>query len=266
MKRFVLTVIFAISLASVSFATEYQFPYGYTMKSCEQAHFGGATLPWDAAGIFIPECAPDVLYSWQPQSAIDELKSESSLEDFLPISEMYLWRTPVGSFAYGDASIRLKLWPGAEFKLIEFWERDCKALNQKYGQVPLVYAVYNAGIEMNEYLICSSAPVMSWSHNHPQMLEEARREVVWVSQNTNDQSYDRMVRSECHTVPWHDYTVDRKGDAPYGWNVERLEKNLKLMKEREDSRIYFAPGAVEFGEKFHLRTKSPSYFNPYSLN
>src|SRR4051812_14965556 len=50
----------------------------YSWKDCEQKIFAGHTLPFDQFGNFIPECAPDTLYSWKKEFFIDLMAKNST--------------------------------------------------------------------------------------------------------------------------------------------------------------------------------------------
>lgn len=121
--------------------------------------------------------------------------SESTSENILPLEFLYLWRTPVGSFGYGDLSIRIKLKPNVKFKLIGRFERKCPISPEQDANT--VYVWDGQGMNhlegYSEYILCSSGPVESWSYGMPQALEEIKRELTWIfTHSEND--YDRLVK------------------------------------------------------------------------
>lgn len=217
---------------------------------------GSTTLPFERTEksiVYRPECAPDTLYSWKKWAYVKKLARESTPDNILPVPYLYTWRTPVGSFAYGDTLVRIRLWPDTRFVYVNDNERDCTYLNNVYGKGKIVYASHlSAFPRWSEYLICSSAPVMSLSFNQPEAREEVEREIQWIQENkTGD--YDLMNGDE--TFPWSDSDVDH-----VNWSQTHLAQNLKLMHGRP-GRIFFSKGAPN-SKKGHFSTRTGSYFNP----
>ena len=241
---------------------------GYSWKGCENKAEGDATIPFDQVGNFRSECAPDTLYSWHDNPLIKKIARQVGPHSILQLpSALYNWRTPMGSFAYGQDALRIKLKRDVDFVLLEkipdFQDKyrgDCDWLAKRFntersvfvGRLPQ-YGRYS------EYILCSSGPVHSWSHGSTLFQEEIKREVSWMDGHPDD---------------FDGFSTNRNGGrSPYeirfdtgGWEKSYLLRDLKYMAHHYPARkenIYFNTNVIP-SVWDHFSTRRPGYFNPYS--
>lgn len=266
MDKLILGIIFL--LFSIKAVAEDNF--GYSWKKCERADLGNATIPFDKAGKFIPDCAPDILYSWQAKEKVLDLAKRSTPKDVLPVPHLYTWRTPLGTFGYGDVAIRIKLKADTQFALIGEFDRDCDRLPNPENTV---YVAYLKGMfpekgstDASEYLICSSNVIESWSYGTEDLLKEMQREATWAeAHETYD--FDRYSKSKQieagENCILRALNLDGKNNS-----LETLLRNfaeiIEMVKKSEGG-VFYAAG-VEHSLDRHLQTRIPSYFNPHQSN
>lgn len=238
---------------------------GYTWKSCERHDLGGVTIPFDKQGKFIPACAPDTLYSWADRERVLDLAAKSTPGDLLPARRIYAWRTPLGTFGYGDTLIRIKLKAGVKFALISEFDRSCDKLE---GAEDTVFVAPLAGmfpergsLAASDYLICSSGMVESWSHGRPETFEEMRREALWAAgHGTKD--FDRYSKASLETG--EDCVLRAIPMDGTNTTLPTLLRNFAEIEQaiaKKEGRIFYAPG-VKPSPARHFSTRLPGYFNP----
>lgn len=149
---------------------------------------------------------------------IEKIESErSNSQRLLPLHQaLYLWRTPIGTYGYGDAALRIKLKPDAhfvpvviggpstDFSAIKGDPRSCENLDKVFGRIErAVYVVRLADYfdqwnmdraPYHEYILCSDEAIASWSYDTPEFLEEMSRERDWI----------RDHQTNYRRVPLHD--------------------------------------------------------------
>ena len=249
--------------ASLRFS--YAFPAGFTYDFCRANDPLGVTVPIDRAGKFYKPCAPDTLYSWQDEAKVAVWLKESSPGNSLPIPYLYLWRTPMGTFAYGKVGVRVKLRKNAHFVRLDrpiHYDPNCDQLASVFGRnAPNVYIKVHdyegAPKSISEYLICSTAPVESWSVGQPLFLEEMEREIEWIRTHVTGQ-YDLYIPLQ-GPVPWINTTIDA-GTFADPWTVATLLDRLRDTCTRTPE-IRFSYDSVQTLED-HFSTNNPVYFNP----
>lgn len=243
----------------------YAFPYEFTYDFCRANDPLGVTVPIDRAGNFYKKCAPDTLYSWQDEAKVVEWLKESTPSNILPISYLYTWRTPIGTFAYGKVGVRIKLRRNTFFIRIDrpiHYDPNCNQLAREFGpNAPNVYIKVHdyegAPRSISEYLICSTAPVESWSVGQPLFLEEMEREIEWIQTHTHDK-YDLYIPLQ-GPVPWKNTTIDAGWFAD-PWTEKTLLDRLEDTHTRTPE-IRFRADAIQSLED-HFATNTPVYFNP----
>jgi hypothetical protein len=263
-----LQIPFATAPASARGIDEFNldraFRYGYTWRECERGDLSGSTL---ASSPDARECIPDTLYSWQVWESVTAWMQASTPSNVFPAPYLYTWRTPMGSFGYGNTLVRLKLRPDTQMIHIDPNLRNCDTLNSRFGGDRVaIYGAYLPWLRMSEYLVCSSAPVMSWSVNQPESLEEVLREIAWIEMEASRprQNWDSMLRNpNHHNVPWKTYSVDVSiGVANRGWEIQGLRKNIQNIEDfASRGGIFYSSAAAPLGRAAHFTTRLPSYFN-----
>jgi hypothetical protein len=246
------------------FATSAAYTEGYSLKKCEWANSR-------VTGVYVnnPRCMPDTLYHWLPRKYLDWKLDNIKSDDFLPfykdqkgkVSPLFTWRTPVGSFGYGDVSIRIKLKDGIKYTPIFGKKRfQCEELKQKYGydieNTVFVswqrHVFFRVGGFLSEYILCSAGPVESWSFGTEKHLFEIEDEIRWIE--SHDKSdYDSFISN---TIPWEQY-VDG-----YIFSRNKLDENITNHKNIKNGKIFYRSRFVdEVHETIHYQTSKPIFFN-----
>ncbi len=257
---------------------------GFNYAHCANGSINGSTTPFDAEGTFRPECAPEVLYSWQNQEMISLYERQATAENILPVQRMFLWRTPLGSFGYGIAPLRIKLKPTTRFvdiplslrtqafhsigwygeearlKTCEFWKTRLSAS----GQVVFVSVqgdrTQSDTRRAHEYILCDSEAVESWSVVSPEILQEIQWELDQILGRTTETSlkgFQFDVLSRQLQEPWN-YTFDSMN-----WSVSYLIQALNWMhqslREGKHGIIHYAKDIPPSRER-HFSVSRPNYY------
>ena len=238
--------------------------------------YGGTTAPFDKHGEFVPECAPDVLYSWTMPAFIASYVSGNSPESLLDLgaskTRLYGWRTPIGSFGFGRDSIRMKVRSTAKFILHKdilndrLQEEDCKILKEKYGR-NTVY-VNRTEDSFSEYFVCSDEPIESWSYHTNHHFAEMNEDLAYITQHDKDHEYDSLIRSNSKSsgLPWT-FTLD-SSTKTVNWSRDSLNKDLSAIYnniQNKKGAIFFAKDVVPSVWN-HFATRNPGYFNSYDIS
>ncbi len=237
---------------------------GYTWKACEQDRFRGATLPFDKSGKFLPECAPDTLYHWKKHDYLErDLKqvNDSTLLP-IPVGQLFTWRTPIGSYTYGEVSIRIKLRDGVKFIYQDQNTRGCASAVAKNGPNIVLAVSLSSIVRYSEYILCSDAPVHSWSYGTEEHLQEMEKEIQYIEAHKPGE-FDLFHDDSGMHIPWN-------GGSGFKTNATRssLDEKVNQMKKfvaDQAGQIFFAKD-VRQERMDHFLTKTPGYFNPYSTN
>jgi hypothetical protein len=161
----------------------------YSWRSCERPDLERVTMPFDANDKFVAPCAPDTLYSWQFPGAVAKLAALAKKDPshVFPVPYLYTWRTPLGTFGYATDLVRIKLKKDVKFAYVAADARQCPIdeAADKYTVYVSYLGATNSLAGWSEYLLCSSGPVASWSHDTPEGLKEMNAERSWVQTHTS---------------------------------------------------------------------------------
>ena len=231
----------------------------------------GTTIPFKGSirkPKFVPECAPEVLYSW---SYLSSREHEAFLDDpLIGRRELYTWRTPLGTFGYGSSLLRLKLKPNTKFKWIKKEDQNCIqfAADEKQNTV-YVSLVGESGI--SEYFLCDPGVIESWSKNSLGAKLEAEKELDFIKNHLDSklQTYDSYGVFSKHRkrlyVPAGDINLYFPPilDQHTVWTQEKLERNLDRLGKRlqpHDDQVFNRTG-VSNSPREHYWVNRPTYFN-----
>lgn len=240
---------------------------------CNNTPTGGLTIPfWGsiASHSFRPECAPDILYTWQRRKEIEWNNFEKS-----PLTKgtyLYTWRTPIATYAFGDIQIRLKLKPGVKFKWVVKNRGGPRFLCPQPDQDSTIYVLTTTYAKtVSEYLICSNKVLHSWSVGTKVAYFEAKNEFEYIRSVPDkiEQHFDafgfgygrKRIAPLDTKFSSDSYFVNWDGDKIL-WNDQRLEKNLESLKQdafSNEERLFFSPDQVPRPME-HYRTTVKSYF------
>lgn len=211
------------------------------------------------------DCKPDVLYSWGPTVKLENMK-KTMIDNQLwkgspnPINNkattLFMAKSPVVSFGYGDIAIRIKLKSGTPFpyehhSMFNKGEKD-------YSKVD--------GVMMNrawnkDYMLKNSSFINSWSFGTPQIYDEMVRDIlrfknkksaeVYASNGTNDPSkgLDNLFQQKADRKDFSEKELKRK-----------LLKHISMILNGE-GKIHYQKGSCR-NKELHYKTNKPTYSNP----
>jgi hypothetical protein len=246
-------------------------------KRCNNIFASGTTIPFHGTQKrhrFKSKCAPDTLYSWQNfRTFIYDNFKDFETHPFSGYSQLYTWRTPLGTFGYGSSLIRLKLREGVNFKWIKQEERNCKIFPKEETQQTVYVAVLNKGSGMSEYLLCSPKVVESWSKNSLGSKLEALKEINFIrSKYSNGRplfmKYDAyrgfsvLRRRSNLTYPEINPYFDIVPDPYTDWTTKNLEVAIDRLGKNLDPNdgIIFPEDASDEIKQRHFISREKSYF------
>jgi hypothetical protein len=262
-------ILLALISSSVSYSSQNNY-FDY----CSNDYTNGSSIPFHGRpddNQFRKECAPDVLYSWQKSSrvSIDQIKDHP-----IPNKKyIYTWRTPLGSFGYGDILIRLKLKKNVKFK----WLRQgvpfaCPQPDQEN-------TVYVHSFEFGfflvtgvEYILCSKGPVESWSVGQRGTQIEAENELRFMQENLYNypQAFDSYALGfrRARLLPrelFYDsnpYFITWDTNLGTDWKMSTLEKRIESIHRPKNTTytLLFCNGGQTCTLKKHFETQLPTYF------
>lgn len=227
------------------------------------------------------ECMPDTLYSWTLDNKIGKKLApfkEAILKSTPQRTTLYTWRTPLGTYGYGNISIRIKLKPNTKFF---YWPSifppPCdidKLMMSEKDSIPtrdLVFVRFADGnseqgndvLSWAEFDICSTEVVESISLFQPEHLTEMELEIDWITKFRYDQSSLFFYK---YTFDEDDNPIDLKKEG-LKWGRYKLQKNIELMNEKiinEKSRVFLNLSNLSDTSAMieHFKTAKPIYFNP----
>lgn len=243
---------------------------GYTWSQCHISNTG-TSIPFDKKGTFTPECAPDTLYGWHSWSRISAASEEHNTKEVIRFGHdrFFLWRTPIGSFGYGNASFRFKLRPAVKFVWVDFDNRDCGALAKHNDIQNSVFVDHNSGVgngNYSEYVLCSAGPIESWSTDLSYDVDEMDKEYSWIhAHSRGNKEFDSLSGTNLgNSFPW---SVDQDWDSEFGhdndWSEAALKKNIAQSRKNVNlGRVFFSRDAIPSLWN-HFSTAHPGYFNAY---
>jgi hypothetical protein len=254
---------------------------GFNYKSCKKNTINGTTHPFDRNGVFNKKCAPEVLYTWQPKNMLYHYTSTTSENDLLFLERIFLWRTPMGSYGYGDAPIRIKLKKTVNFVELPYYHRqnalnaigwygkDARIETCNYWKKTLnapdesIYVVTFGDKEnwdsrgVHEYIMCDSSSIESWSVVSPEVLQEMQWEIDQVRDTHQKQAdgFDLLIQNAGD--PFNQRTQDADFSIThYQQSVEWMWKHLQKNKY---TKIY-ARNEEDANREKHFSVTNPTYF------
>jgi hypothetical protein len=206
-------------------------------------------------------CIPDTFYSWGDFDKIAWYKQNMGDGKWIGELERPLFTTqsPVGTFAYGNVSMRIKIKATTKVKYIEGSGR-CEVLTKKEKQDTMLIRYFTASGDNNytgvDYIFCSTGPIESWSFGTRAHYDEIVRDYVWI-ENHNFKDYELYIKDG-----GVDKFIGLNIDA-HDFTEEKLQGNLNLHRQMANLRagkVFYAPGADQNPDS-HFMTRKPIYYN-----
>jgi hypothetical protein len=239
---------------------------------CHNSYTFGTSIPFKGTpekSIFISDCAPDTLYSWQKSSRMS--LAHFSKTPLVNGKFLYTWRTPLGTFGYGDIQIRIKLKEDVKFRWVKVGEQFCPKDDQENTVYVHAYPFGAFILNAVDYILCSKGPVESWSAGTKGAYLESMNELNYISTSAYEhpQPYDSygigLFRSKPIPrnvfYPDNPYFISWDNDRGHDWSEKSLlEKinNIKLKKNDFQRKIFCKKKDCQIQDHF-ISTKK-NYF------
>lgn len=257
---------------------------GFNYAHCSLDTLNGTSTPFNYNGQFRPECAPEVLYSWQTLPMLEHYTGQSTAKNILPLQRLFAWRTPLWLYPYGKAPLRLKLKPETRFINLPFslrsqayhrfgWEGErprlqaCQLWTKTLQTGPNTVFVSIHGDEstqdiqgVQEYIFCDSSAIESFSLLSPELLQEMQWELDQVLGYETASSLNRFLIERpvlTDSLPWladHD-----NKDASQARLFANINWMFQSMKNPKYHQIYYNHGVTPDRDK-HFSVRSPRYY------
>ena len=225
----------------------------------------GLYLRLGADGKILARCLPNTVYSWGPFAKIELLQKligEASWDE-RPFAEstnkivgIYTVADPIGSFAYGDYSIRIKLKPDVQFVYQQgLWSCDQLSAEQKKNSVLIKIWNETEWTTAAEYIICSPHVIESWSYGTTEHYEEILRDAEYVKSHPGGE-YLSYLREQGKPI-----IFGANADS-MPFTEEHFKKVVELHKglSGKNGKVYARPDSEELLES-HFKNKWDVYFS-----
>lgn len=241
----------------------------YRWGNCESP--AGQVLKVDSNGYMVPECTPDVLYSWGPQVKLDYLMQKIGGVGWPKEMRMlFLVRSAIGTFGYGDLPVRVKLKPGTRLKVLENHPSyDCTNLQEENT----FYLNYQNFAHLSDFLICRPDVIESWSNVSETLYNEMIADYKYMAAaGKTPQTVELYCSSHVCSDSNH---PEQAGLFSQNWDGHDFKypaflnelKYLRTDIERKThSQIYWNPSvpSAERTPRRHFHTDVPSHFHLFS--
>lgn len=229
-------------------------------------YWRGNQIPFNKNNEFLPECAPEVLYSWQEEAFVDRFFKRLHQNNQFPIQYLYAFRSPIGTFAYGNESIRIKLKKETSFILLKKNEyRNCDSLTSKHGKQSIFVRLLNSS-NASEYLVCSLEPIESISSGWSENLNEIEKEFKYIQNHKNEDFplWDSFTKTSNGKpkIPWKEESIDEGSYGNNGWSLEQLQLRIDFLKNKSTHHFYSTNSSEE---ELNLKNHFQFEKNPYFL-
>lgn len=247
-----------------------QAQVGYTLKACENSQRENHVLKFKTTGGLDETCMPDTLYSWGTFERLQWFEKTQKETGLLPIKageahQLYTWRSPIGSFSYGDMAIRIKLKKGTKFRFSNRNLECSSALKPSEYETHVMVRYwqcnncYNSSVTYTgvDYILCSAGPIESWSYGLTEHYNEMVRELDWMDSHTFKE-FDTYLKGNGFDLLFSN-ELDHKD-----WTRLHLKKNFEIMRELIQERrgkIYYSKD-IKSNPQEHFATQKPIFYNP----
>lgn len=213
---------------------------GFSQKFCEvKAHRYHLTK--NQNGYIVPECTPEILYSWggfdKLNWFVNNMGNSKSWPSPMPRG-LFTTSSAAGTFGYGPVAIRIKVKPSVRFKLaVSPAVSTCAGyfangtINRESAKNTIVSRLdlRADGLSFLEYTICSSEVIDSWSYGKSEHFDEILRDHNWML-TKNYFFWDAYAKNHGVDV-YLDNTLDQAA-AGYMtiYSIESIQKRMGLLR------------------------------------
>lgn len=218
-------------------------------------------------------CRPDTLYTWQDDRMVENFKQATSGKHWAAgfgQASLYTHINPVATFAYGYASIRIKLRPNVNFKVFPL---DGPSVNDFCNDFlkpeeradTIVVRIFAGG---TDYILCSTGPIESWSLGTQKHYDEVVNSTLWYFHEAPRHNWlpyhQRIPDDGLRTVsPLFISEAEQRDFDGHSFTQDTLIANLLAFRTMIDNHrelIRYAPG-VSPDPNRHFMTRHPIYWN-----
>lgn len=198
---------------------------------------------------------PRTLYAWMSLEQAQGLLNTGSDEGVLKRLDrpMFFWRTPAGSFGYGDYCLRAKLRDDVTFVELPMFTptgespRDIRLLRSRYDVTRTVFVTGLSSMGYREFIVADPAVFHSISFGTPEYTAELKAEAKQISQATSRDEYDLIIKTADSKRVFDPQGLRQGIEWDHvTWSLAGLEQRVRrhetALPEALNNVLRFAPG------------------------
>lgn len=228
-------------------------------ERCVEPKYFDRRLKTDAEGFVDPECVPKILYSWGDWKRLKWLQLRLGAfgwgDRILIGQPLFVARSPVATFGFGSFDerggypMRVELAPGVRFRVLGVntpWP-DCARVPDPANTVYIrALGSYDGARPWGDYaaedfMICSSAVIRSWSYGTKESYDEIVRDVRKAIAGTDWDGY--VTYRERAGRPYRPFFLNINADNHPFTQLQLIEtlKRLLIYSARDQGGVYVNP-------------------------
>lgn len=255
---------------------------GNPWAGCENPAAFGRYLKTDSEGYLSRDCSPDTLFTWGPLwrlKILERRMGNGSWSQNIAFGSrpLFFARTPAATFGFGSGDesggygARMKLKPGVRIKYLGLNADppDCKKIPQA-EQDSTVYLRILGGVDdarnfgnysAEDFMLCSSAPIESWSYGTKGFYDELVRDLRLATSDRRKEwpGYVQYQTPNSQNAHLLDLNADRH---PFTQTqlLNTMKHQLRLS-ESDSGRLFVNPNAEEGAASRHYQSSNPAWFH-----
>lgn len=213
---------------------------GFSQKHCEVKEHR-YHLTKNQNGFIVPECTPEILYSWGGFDKLNWFVSNMGNGKKWPSPMprgLFTTASAAGTFGYGPVAIRIKVRPTVRFKLVVspgtstcagYFANGTISHDSAKNTIVSRLDLRADGLSFLEYTICSPEVIDSWSYGKSEHFDEILRDHNWML-TKNYYYWDAYSKYNGVDV-YLNNTLDQAA-ASYKtiYTVESIQKRMGLLR------------------------------------
>lgn len=229
----------------------------------------------DRTKYVVDECKPDVLYSWGPQSKLNNIKKnlptnkewrgDPNSREGVNSMGLFMALTPAQTFGYGDVLVRLKL---KRETPVALWGYHVAGSTEDER----IGVRARNGDSYVDYTLDKASYIESYSYGTPEIYDELVLDVQRFMSKKRAQAYPTgaALSRVSKAKTWKE--LEERGIKNLtGHNIDNFDFSQKELEDRfrkllamiieKKGAVHFQKGVCQSVKK-HYETDKPTYFNP----